>query len=74
MYRAYMRLLQREATQLLCTCGHAITCGVRREGERLGFLAFLDGQEVSETYGKQVARCPGCDAQLDYHLLLDAAR
>lgn len=74
VYRAYMRSLQCEGTLLLCHCGHSIYCKVRREGERLGFLAFLDAKEVSETYGEQVSCCPGCDAQLDHHLLLQAVR
>jgi hypothetical protein len=65
-----MRLLQREATRLLCECGQSICCAVRQEGERLGFLVFFDDQEVSKTYAEQVAYCPGCDARLDYPLLL----
>jgi hypothetical protein len=72
-----MRLMQREVTQLLCMkCGHGISCGVSREGERLGcFLVFFDDQGVSETYGERIAYCPGCAARPDYHLLLlQAAR
>jgi hypothetical protein len=70
-----MRLIQREVTQLLCKCNYGISCGVRREGERLGFLVFFDDQEASETYGEQISWCPGCGARPDYHLLLlQAAR
>lgn len=74
MYRAYMRSLQRDGTVLLCHCGHKIYCKVRAEGVRLGFLAFFDDLEVSETYGEQVSYCPGCDARLGHHLLLQATR
>lgn len=70
----YMKLPQSTATRFLCTCGHIISCHLRREGERLGFLTFFDAEEVSETYGEQVASCPDCEALLDYHLLLQAAR
>ena len=74
MYRAYMQLLQREVTQLLCECGYGISCGLRREGKRLGFLMFNDAEQASETYGEQVAYCPGCATQLDYRLLLPKKR
>jgi hypothetical protein len=51
-----MRLVQSEVTQLLYKkCGHGISCGVRGEGERLGFLVSFDDQEVSETYGERIA-------------------
>jgi hypothetical protein len=66
-----MRLVQSEVTQLLYKkCGHGISCGVRGEGERLGFLVYFDDQEVSETYGEQIACCPRCGARPDHHLLL----
>lgn len=62
-----------EAARLLCKeCGHSLCCALRREGEHLGFLVFFDDEEVSETYGERVACCPGCDARLDYNLLLQA--
>ena len=72
VYRAYVRLPYIDAAQLLCKCGYSICCTVRRERERLGFLVFFDDEEVSETYGERVACCPGCDARLDCHLLLQA--
>jgi hypothetical protein len=56
-----VRLLQREATRLLCECGHSICCAVRQEGERLGFLVFFDDQEASKTYAEQVASRTACD-------------
>jgi hypothetical protein len=65
-----MRLLQSEATRLLCECGYSICCAVRQEGERLGFLVFFDDQEASKIYAEQVTCCPGRDARLDYSLLL----
>jgi hypothetical protein len=68
-----MKLLQSEATQLLCKCGNGVSCGVSREGERLGFLVFFDDQASSKTYGEQIACCPRCGARLDHHLLLQAA-
>lgn len=46
-----------------------IYCGVSRGGERLGFLVFYDAEQTSETYGEQVALCPGCATALDYRLL-----
>jgi transposase len=61
-------------TRVPCHCGHSIYCKVRGEGERLGFLTFFDAEEVSETYGKQVACSRGCGAILDYRLLLQAVR
>jgi hypothetical protein len=69
-----MKLVQEEAARLLCGCGHNIRCALRRQGEQLGFLVFLDDQETSKSYAQQVARCPGCGARLDHHLLLRAAR
>jgi hypothetical protein len=37
-------------TTLLCACAYRILCELRREGERLGFLVFFDGEKTSETY------------------------
>jgi hypothetical protein len=68
-----MGLPQREVTLFLCECGYSICCGVRAQGERLGFLVFFDGQEASETYGERITCRPGCDARLDYRLLLHTA-
>jgi hypothetical protein len=52
-------------------CGNGVSCGLRREGER---LVFFDDLESSKTYGEQIACCPRCGARLDHHLLLQAAR
>lgn len=72
-----MMMLQREGTPLLCEglceCGYGISCGVSREGERLGLFAFFDAQEASTTYGEQITSCPGCDARLNYNVLFEAA-
>ena len=65
---------QSDGAQLECQCGHSIYCDVRHNGDRLGFLAFFDAQEFSETYGEQLANCPECGAWLGVHLLLRAAR
>ncbi len=65
-----MRALRSEVALLRCQCGHGIYCAVSREGERLGFLVFHDAEQTSETYGEQVALCPGCATHLDYRLLL----
>jgi hypothetical protein len=59
-----MRLLQREATRLLCECGHNIFCAVRQEGERLGLLVFFDDEPTSETLGERIRECPGCSERL----------
>lgn len=69
-----VNLVPEEATRLLCECGHSIWCAVRRHGKRLGSFVFIDGQEASKSHAEQVARCPGCGARLDHHLLLSAAR
>jgi DNA-directed RNA polymerase subunit RPC12/RpoP len=58
-----------EAAALRCECGYAILCEVRREGERVGFLAFYDGEPTSETYTKQVESCPYCGKQLGVFML-----
>lgn len=58
-----------EAVALRCVCGYDILCEVRREGERLGFLAFFDGEPTSETYTKQVESCPDCGKQLGVFIL-----
>ena len=52
------------ATALHCVCGHSICCEVRSTGERLGFLAFLDNEPASETYGQRIENCPGCGERL----------
>ena len=53
-----------EAATLRCVCGYRILCRVGSAGERVGFLVFLDGEPTSETYGRQVERCPRCGEQL----------
>jgi DNA-directed RNA polymerase subunit RPC12/RpoP len=53
-----------ETTTLRCACGYIILCRVRGAGERVGFLAFFDGEPTSETYGQQIERCPRCGTQL----------
>jgi hypothetical protein len=50
---------------LRCECGHDVSCKMLHVGEHLGFVAFHDAQQASETFGEQVTRCPGCDAPLD---------
>ncbi len=51
-------------TTLLCACAYRILCEVRREGERLGFLVFFDGEKASETYQERVESCPRCGERL----------
>jgi hypothetical protein len=55
---------EEEAAALRCACGYGILCELRREGERLAFLAFFDNEPTSETYTEQVENCPGCGKQL----------
>jgi hypothetical protein len=57
-------------TPLGCLCGYPVACEVVSEGERLGFLAFLDDEEASPTYGEQVKHCPKCGRKLALHRLL----
>jgi hypothetical protein len=45
-----------------CSCGYPLACEVEREGERLGFLAFFDGERIEH--------CPGCGQRLALHGLL----
>jgi hypothetical protein len=59
-----------EAAALRCVCGHAIHCGVRWEGERLGTLVFFDGEEASKTFKERVKSCPRCGEQLELLMLL----
>jgi hypothetical protein len=54
---------------LRCACGYSILCEVRPEGERVGYLAFFDGEPASETYGERVKSCPGCGQQLGLPML-----
>jgi hypothetical protein len=56
--------VQEESAALRCACGYGILCALSREGERLGFLAFFDGEPTSETYTERVGSCPGCGEQL----------
>jgi hypothetical protein len=64
-----MQLL-REATPLLCECGHSVFCQLRRHGERLGTMAFFDDEETSAVYGERIERCPGCGVRLGIHRLV----
>lgn len=62
--------MQEEAVTLCCPCGYAILCEVRRLVERMGTVAFFDGESTSETYGERVRNCPGCGEQLEFLTLL----
>jgi hypothetical protein len=55
--------------KLRCVCDHSILCEVRPEGERIGFLEFLDDEPTSGTYGRRVKSCPNCGEQLGLALL-----
>jgi hypothetical protein len=48
----------KDATALCCGCGHDISCEVRCQEERLGFLAFFDDKLMSSTYSGRVKHCP----------------
>ena len=49
---------------LRCVCDHAILCEVQPEGERIGFLVFVDDEPASVTRGGRAKDCPGCGEQL----------
>lgn len=53
-----------------CSCGYPLACEVEREGERLGFLAFFDGEPTSSADGERIEHCPGCGQRLVLHRLL----
>ena len=57
------------AVALRCGCGHGILCEVRRAGEHLGVLVFVDDEPTSETYSERVKSCPGCGEQLGFPML-----
>jgi hypothetical protein len=63
-----------EAAALRCGCGHGIHCEVRRAGEHLGFLVFVDDEPTSETCGERIESCPGCGEQLGFPMLFPKNR
>jgi hypothetical protein len=65
---------EEEAVALRCGCGHGILCELRREGERLGFLAFFDNEPTSENYTAHVGNCPGCGEQLGISIFFSKNR
>ena len=52
------------ATALRCACGYNICCEVRRTGEHVGFLVFVDNEPESEAYGQRIEHCPNCGEPL----------
>lgn len=61
-----------EAFQLACSCAYRLACEVVRQGERLGFLSFVDGEPDSQTCGERVLECPGCGERLGLVMLFSA--
>ena len=54
---------------LRCACGHTILCEVHPEGEYMGLLIFLDGEQKSEDNDGRVKNCPGCGRRLGLPVL-----
>jgi hypothetical protein len=53
---------------ILCgECGHRLRAEAGGIGA-FGMLDFFDDGAASETFGKRVVRCPGCDLWLYYGL------
>jgi hypothetical protein len=63
--------MQEEEATLSCVCGHSIVCRVTSGGERIGFLAFFDGEPTNETYGQRVECCPNCGEELGLPMFFD---
>ena len=59
---------------LRCSCGYGVRCEAWHDREGLGGLVFIDDEEVSETRGERVGRCPGCGRLIDLHSLLTQSR
>ncbi len=67
---------EEEAAFVYCECGYRVLCVVRRQGERLGTLAFFDyaEEEVTDEAERCITHCSRCDARLGSHVLVPKRR